>query len=195
MSIYTKGVKQMKNQKEREMLCKMQKTYTSLFAVVNKLQACADVSTGGLTSRQYLLLTTISKMVPEEATLNNIANKMATSKQNINKLVTTLEHKEYVSIVSSKTDRRAVNVSVTEKGKKAIDQSSVAIHQFYADVFKSFPEHEIDELQRLLNKLATFDGVPLFTASNDTEEPVAIESKEFDDFLRDFSKIRKKIGK
>ena len=66
----------MKNQKEREMLCKMQKVYASLFATVNKLQACADASTGGLTSRQYLLLTTIDKMVPEEATLNNIASKL-----------------------------------------------------------------------------------------------------------------------
>lgn len=185
----------MKNQKEREMLCKMQKVYASLFATVNKLQACADASTGGLTSRQYLLLTTISKMEPEDATLNNIANKLATSKQNVNKLVTAMEEKGYLKVVPSKADKRAVNVSVTKKGEKIAAKSAIGVNQFYADVFKGFPDHEIDELQGLINKLAAFDGVPMEQFASDKNESIEIDSPEFDEFLKEFSKNRKKIGK
>lgn len=185
----------MKNQKEREMLCKMQKVYASLFATVNKLQACADASTGGLTSRQYLLLTTITKMVPEEATLNNIANKLATSKQNVNKLVTMLEEKGFVKVVPSKADKRAVNVSVTKKGEKAVEKSTINVFQFYSNVFKGFPDHEIDDLQTLINKMAAFDGVPMEQFASGNTEYIEIENPEFENFLKDFSKNRKKIGK
>lgn len=185
----------MKYQKEREMLCKMQQVYASLFATVNKLQACADVSTGGLTSRQYLLLTTISRMVPEEATLNNIAAKLATSKQNVNKLVATMEQKGFVKVVPSKVDKRAVNASVTKKGEKMIAQCAIGVNQFYADLFKAFPDNEIQDLQYLINKLAAFDGEGMETFEQEKTEGIDIDNQEFETFLKSFSKTRKKIGK
>lgn len=187
----------MKYQKERDMLGKMQSVYASLFATVNKLQACADANTSGLTSRQYILLTTISKMAPEDATLNNIATKIATSKQNVNKLVTALEQKGFVKIVPSKVDKRAVNASITKKGEKMLAKCCLGVNQFYADLYSGFSDSEIEELKRLINKLAAYDGEALeqYTSNNILSDGIDIDNPEFESFLKDFSKGRKKAGK
>lgn len=185
----------MKFQKEREALFMMQQTYASLFATVNKLQASADASTNGLTSRQYILLTTIHKMAPEEATLNNIAAQMSTSKQNVNKLVTSLANKGFVKITPSKSDKRAVNASVTKKGEKSIAKCANGMNHFYAELFSKFSIAEVEELQALIGKLAAFDGEPIeqYESENLKGNMIEDDDEEFEEFLKEFSRGRKKI--
>lgn len=144
--------------KERRDLFLMQQVYGTLFSLINKLQIQGDKYLDDLTSRQLMTIIAILHLPEDETTLNNIAKKLGTSKQNVNRLVTSIEKKGYVSVVPSEKDKRAINVKLSEMGKrKVIESSEKAVH-FMADVFNQFTTEELETLWKLLKKLYEFDG-------------------------------------
>ena len=74
----------------------MQQVYASLFAVYNKLQTISDKRFERLSTRQFMTMLAILHLQKNEASLNNIARKLGTSKQNCKQLVTALAKKGFV---------------------------------------------------------------------------------------------------
>lgn len=148
----------MRYEKELHDLFLMQQVYGTLFSLTNKLQISGDGYFENLTSRQFMVIVAILHLPKDETTINNIARKLGTSKQNANRLISSLEKAGYVSTVPSPKDKRATNVYLTEIGKeKVIECSSKAI-DFMADIFQDFSTVEIETLWKLLKKLYSFDG-------------------------------------
>lgn len=136
----------------------MQQAYATLFSVTNKLQACGDEYLDGLTSRQSLTIVAILHLPEDETTINNIAKKLGTTKQNVNRLITGLKQKGYITVFPSKKDKRAVNVKLTEAGEKITLKCAEKNVYFMADIFKEFTTEEIETLWNLLKKLYKYDG-------------------------------------
>lgn len=82
--------------KELKDLFLMQQSYATLFSTLNKIQSRGDDYYESLTSRQFMTMVAILHLPEEETTFNNIAKKLGTSKQNINRLVSGIE-KEVMS--------------------------------------------------------------------------------------------------
>ena len=95
-----------------------QQTFATLFSVSNKLQVQGDKELGAMTSRQVMALTAMIHLPKGEASLNGIASKMGTTKQNVKQLISVLERKGYVSVTVSDTHKRAYSVEMTEDGQK-----------------------------------------------------------------------------
>ncbi len=93
-----------------------------------------------------------------EVSLNRIARKMGTTKQNVKQLVNAMEKKEYVSVTASKTDNRARNVEITPKGQEAFAESFDRGMTFFAELFHDFSEEELEVFWGMLKKLFRFDG-------------------------------------
>jgi DNA-binding MarR family transcriptional regulator len=136
----------------------MQQVYGTLFALGNKLQAKGDTYLEGLTSRQLMAMIAIIHLPDEGRTLNNIARKLGTTKQNVKQLVANVEKKGYVLTLPSKTDKRAHNVKITRSGKQAMQECSEPSVAFFTDVFKDFQKEELEILWSLLKRLYRFDG-------------------------------------
>ncbi|GGP16929.1 MarR family winged helix-turn-helix transcriptional regulator [Oceanobacillus neutriphilus] len=152
----------------------MQQSYATLFSVTNKVQAQGDEKLDILTSRQHMTLIAIAHMSLENATLMNIARKLDTTKQTANKSVTSLEKKGYVRIEPSKTDKRSINVVITNEGKQALVTSSEKTTLFLEEIFHEFTTDEIETFWNLLQKLYRFDG----KTQDGFEEKATLEFKE-----------------
>ena len=135
-----------------------QQTYATLFSVSNKLQVLGDKYIENLTSRQLMAMIAIIHLPKEEASLNGIAKKLGTTKQNTKQLVSVLEKKGYVILTQSKKDKRAYNVKITETGQSILMESANRGMAFFAEVFKDFPEDELEHFWGYLKKLYRFDG-------------------------------------
>ena len=88
----------MKYEKELHDLFLMQQVYGTLFSLTNKLQISGDSYFEKLTSRQFMAIVAILHLPQEETTINNIARKLGTSKQNANRMISSLEKTGYVEI-------------------------------------------------------------------------------------------------
>lgn len=139
-------------------LFSMQQAYATLFSVTNKLQISGDEYLKTLTSRQFMTIAALLHLSEDETTINNIAKKMGTTKQTVNRLLTGLEQKGYLTISPSEKDKRAVNVKLTEIGKRiTLDCAEKNIY-FMADIFKDFTTEEVMTFWNLLKKLYRYNG-------------------------------------
>lgn len=145
-------------EKELHDLFLMQQAYGTLFSLINKLQITGDAYFSGLTSRQFMTIVAILHLPEHETTINNIARKLGTSKQNANRMVAGIEKLGYVTIVPSSKDRRATNVLLTEAGKQKVIECSQYAVDFMADLFQNFNTQELETLWNLLHRLYEFDG-------------------------------------
>lgn len=135
-----------------------QQTYATLFSLSNKLQAYGDKYIESLTSRQLMTMIAIAHLPKGEVSLNGIARKLGTTKQNVKQLVIALEKKDYITVKSSERDRRANNIEITEYGQTVFSECFTRGMSFFADLFKEFTEDELENFWGYLKKLYRFDG-------------------------------------
>jgi len=136
----------------------MQQVYATLFSLTNKLQIKGDERLEGLTSRQLMTMIAIVHLPEDETTLNNIARKLGTSKQNVKQLVANLESKGYVVTLESEHDRRSYNIRITEPGKQSLLKNGEIGNDMFLDMVKDFSTEELETLWGLLKKLYRYDG-------------------------------------
>ncbi len=143
----------------KEIVFLMQQVYATLFSLANKIQVQGDKYLEKLTSRQLMSMMAILHLPEDGSTLNNIARKLGTTKQNAKQLVTNLEKKDYVVTLPSPRDKRAVNVKITEAGKHITIECGEKGLIFFLDLFKDFTKDEMELLWGFLKKMYRFDGI------------------------------------
>ncbi len=176
--------------KELRELFLMEQVYATLFSVINKLQIRGDKYFGGLTSRQFMTIMAILHLSEDETTLNNIAKKLGTSKQNVNKLITSIEKKGYIATTPSGRDKRALNVKITESGKQVMLECNEKGIGFLANIFNDFTTVEIETLWSLLKKLYCFDGEEQDGFEENISETVEIQDDYQIRVLKEFARRR-----
>lgn len=131
-------------------LTREQALFTSIFIIQNRLQNSGERIQNELSMKQWLLLTMIS-VCPEPHTLSNIGRLMGCSRQNVKKLITTLEKKGYVIITEGSNN--SICVELTNKVNKysnAIGKKQIELLNL---LFQEFSDNEIETLFNMLLKL------------------------------------------
>lgn len=136
----------------------MQQAYGTLFSVTNKIQAKGDETFKNLTSRQMMVIVAIVHLKEDETTINNIARKLGTTKQSTKQMISSMESKGYIKTIPSKSDKRAVNIRITELGEIIALECGEKALGFFETLFNNFTEEEVEMLWTLLKKLYSFDG-------------------------------------
>ncbi|MFT3984725.1 MAG: MarR family transcriptional regulator [Lachnospiraceae bacterium] len=145
----------MENTKE---LFLLQQTYATLFSVANKLQVKSDKALELLTNRQLMTMIAIIHLPKGEASLNRIARKMGTTKQNTKQLVDALKKKGFVKVVLSETDKRAYSIEINEERQNDFVECFLRGNQFLEEIFKGFTKAELEVMWNMLKRLHCFDG-------------------------------------
>lgn len=104
-----------------------------------------------LAPEQSLLLALL--LEKEGLSQNEIANQLNKDKASIARMIASLEKKGYVRKVSSKKDRRSVNVFVTEEGRKLepiLSEVDIKINEV---IEKGFSASEYSTLKTLLSRI------------------------------------------
>lgn len=136
----------------------MQQAYATLFSLANKLQVKGDQMLKYFTSRQLMVMIAIGHLPEGEASLNQIARMLGTTKQTAKQLVSLIEEHGYVVSEPSQLDRRAVNIRITEEGKAALLEDGMHGMEYFSTLFHDFSTEELETLWNLLKKLYCFDG-------------------------------------
>lgn len=188
--LFNLEVKSVDFSKELYELDHMQQIYATLFSLSNKVQIIGDSYFEKLTSRQFMTMLAVLHLPENKATINNISKKLGTSKQNTKQLVNSIEKKGYVRVSPNATDKRALNVSITESGLIVMDECGKIGVQFMADLFHAFSAEELVLLKGLLLKLYMFDGQPIDGFEEDISGKAPVPSEEQFMILQEFSKRR-----
>lgn len=174
---------------ELNLLDDMHQSYSLLFIALNKIQTDADANLKDITLRQLMLLITVAHLNEEEATIIRIADTIGTSKQNITRLVNSMIKSGCLVSTPSSTDKRSVNIKITEKGLAVMKENTIISNQYFLKIFNKFTKEEISSLRNLLSKLADYDDSG--KQHLETKAPIDIEkdSEEMSDFLKDMRRL------
>ncbi len=85
-----------------------------LSAFDNRFQALADKLIGEISWKQFFTIICIN-MCKESPTINELAEIMGSSHQNVKQILLKLEKKEFIEIVPDSNDKRKQRVILTEK--------------------------------------------------------------------------------
>ena len=80
-----------------------------------RLQAAGDSFYDEITCKQFFLLICLSLFQDEEPTVNQLAEVMGSSHQNVKQIINKLEEKGFLITVSDQTDKRKMRIKQTNK--------------------------------------------------------------------------------
>ncbi|MEL7220846.1 MAG: MarR family transcriptional regulator [Bacteroidota bacterium] len=107
----------------------------------------------GLTWQQFNVLRILRGRHPEPATVKLLMERMIDKMSNASRLVDKLLAKGLVERVTSTSDRRRVDVSITEEGLELLGKASAKMEKGLGFYENPLTEAEAVELNRLLDKL------------------------------------------
>jgi len=132
--------------------------FGSILLIANKMQIWGDNILQGLTLKQWFLLMLISKMNNKNPSINDISEFSGTSRQNVRKMLEQLDKKKYVKIKKSKTDARALDVSLLKKTYDYFAENEKNGAEAVNILFSEITMEELSVTIKTLDKLLVFFG-------------------------------------
>lgn len=124
------------------------------FILANKLQSVADKKSIGLSTKQWFLMRNLQDLSTESPpTITMLAKETDTSRQNVSKMLSTLQKQGYVILRDSEADRRSQTVEMTIKGKEMLEQMAGRSTYFFAELFNGISGEEIEAAAKVVIKL------------------------------------------
>ena len=130
--------------------------FGSILLISNKMQIWGDRIIPDLTLKQWFLLILINNMEKTEPTINEISHYSGTTRQNIKRMLEQLEEKKYIRIKKSKTDARALNVSLLKKTIDYFKDHEKMAEEILNQIFSGITDEELIHTRETLNKLHIF---------------------------------------
>ncbi|MBS4534381.1 MarR family transcriptional regulator [Clostridium sp. D2Q-14] len=127
--------------------------FASLFIIANRLQTLGDKLDESLTVKQWLLIALIHKFESDQLSVKEIASIAGVSHQNVMQMAQNLEKRKFVRILKDSTDRRVKRIVLTSQCKKYFVNRNEREISFLNQLFSSFTDNNISELNRLLELL------------------------------------------
>ena len=131
-----------------------QKNMISLFYTVNLLSDYQQklFKDSKITRQQYNALRILKGQYPESSTVGLIKERLIDKNSDASRMVDRLCRLEFVERLESKTDKRAVDVRITKKGLKLLDQLSDKVHDFESPL-RVLSKKESEILNTTLDKI------------------------------------------
>lgn len=131
-------------------LHRMQAIFSSIFVLQNRIQTAGEKIQTRISMKQWLLLS-MTHCCPEPKTLTNVGKLMGCSRQNVKKLVSVLENKDFVRLLSGSNN--SVCIELTEEVNKYAEEIGERNIKALKLLFADFTEKEIEQLFTLYGKL------------------------------------------
>lgn len=106
----------------------------------------------GLSPEQYNVLRILRGQNGNPITVSSIQERMLNKMSNASRLVEKLKQKKFVVRNECPTDRRQVDILITEKGTEVLNQLEEEIYVLNRKLVQ-LPEDEVDQLNSLLDNL------------------------------------------
>jgi DNA-binding MarR family transcriptional regulator len=128
--------------------------FGGVFILANKLQLVADKKAHGLSTKQWFLMRNLQDLSMEAPpTITMLAKETDTSRQNVSKMLLTLQKQGFVTLRGSETDRRSQTVEMTIKGKEVLALMSDESTSLFAELFSGISAEESEAAAKVVIKL------------------------------------------
>ena len=104
-----------------------------------------------ITQTQIFTLMTLSQNAP--CRLSELSEKMNVSAPTITGIVDRLEKSGLVKRMPDDNDRRAINVDLTEEGKRLVKKLRITIQMKWEEMLEKIPQEDQENYLRILKKL------------------------------------------
>ena len=117
----------------------------------------SEIMTGALkpfevSMQQFNVLRILRGQQGNPANLSTINERMVTKMSNTTRLVDKLIAKGHVSRCICSSNRRKVEILITEQGLDALAQMDKALEEAHSNILKNFDKKELEQLNQLLDK-------------------------------------------
>ena len=111
----------------------------------------------GMKHRHNFVLYEVYKVLQRQGVchVSDISRSLKTSMPSITKLIGELEKMELLSKTADPQDKRAVQLTLTEKGSQFVQDYMLDFHKAWAENLSDVTEEEIQSAQSLLEKFKT----------------------------------------
>ena len=106
----------------------------------------------GISSQQYNILRILKGQYPNAVPLKLLTERMIDKMSNTSRLVEKLCQKKMVDRKTCKSSRRQVDISLTEKGAKIVEELNLKVDNYHKSI-NVLSLEEAKELNNLLDKL------------------------------------------
>lgn len=129
---------------------KQKALFGTFFAFGNLLQTVGDKFYEEITCKQFFLLICLSLFNEAPPTMNELAQVMGTSHQNVRQLAGKLEKNGFIKICQDQQDRRKLRVMPTDKMAVLAQKYGAAEVKFFQDFFAGVSAEEVEQVYRIL---------------------------------------------
>lgn len=124
-----------------------------LFALQNRLQAVGDTFYEEITCKQFFLLACMNLFQGEAPTVQELAQVMGSSHQNVKQILNKLEQKGFLKVEPDAEDRRKLRISLTEYAALTGEKYRAKEDEFMAKLFDGVEEEEAKQAFLTLSKM------------------------------------------
>jgi MarR family 2-MHQ and catechol resistance regulon transcriptional repressor len=107
----------------------------------------------GITLQQFNVLRILRGNYPEPYSTSQVRDRMLDKMSDASRIVDRLVKKDLVKRSVTKSDKRLVDVVISESGLKLLEKIDVPLETFMAEVFGSFSEKDKADFLRLMGKI------------------------------------------
>jgi len=102
--------------------------------------------------QQFNVLRILRGQKGNPANLSTLNERMVTKMSNTTRLVDKLMVKGYVDRIVCPSNRRKVEINITESGKKILKKMDVAMGQAESEILQNISTNELEQLNKIFNK-------------------------------------------
>ena len=113
-----------------------------LSAFDNRFQASADNFMKEITWKQFFAIICI-KLCKEAPTLNDLADVMGSSHQNVKQILLKLERKDFVSMTPDQKDRRKQRIVLTDRCREFCEKNDAPSQSIIGRIFEGIDEEQL----------------------------------------------------
>lgn len=113
-----------------------------LSAFDNRFQASADNFMKEITWKQFFAIICI-KLCKEAPTLNDLADVMGSSHQNVKQILLKLERKGFVSMTPDQKDRRKQRIVLTDRCREFCEKNDAPSQSIIGRIFEGIDEDQL----------------------------------------------------
>lgn len=124
-----------------------------LFALQNRLQAVGDTFYDEITCKQFFLMACMNLFQGEAPTVQDLAQVMGSSHQNVKQILNKLEQKGFVSVEPDEEDRRKLRISLTEYAAVMAEKYRLKEEEFMDGLFEGVSQEEAKQAFFILSKM------------------------------------------
>ena len=124
-----------------------------LFALQNRLQAVGDTFYDEITCKQFFLMACMNLFQGGAPTVQELAQVMGSSHQNVKQILNKLEQKGFVKVEPDEEDRRKLRIFLTEYAALTGEKYRAKEEEFMEGLFDGVTQEEARQAFLILSKM------------------------------------------